>query len=666
MAFPDAFRRAFQLRCRPFFLLIALLVSAGSGSRSVHAAPPNPRPPGVVVAHSPAATRQYLGSPSIVRLPDGVWLVSHDFFGTGSTSDRVHVHTSGDQGLTWQLRSEIRGAFWSSLFLHRDALYLFGTARQDGDLVIRRSTDGGRNWSEPRDDRSGLLRSDARYHCAPMPVIEHQGRLWRAFEDVMGPGGWGSNFRSFLFSAPADSDLLNATNWIASNRLGRDPAWLEGRFGGWLEGNAVVAPDGRLLNILRADVRDPDERAAVIGISADGTQATFDPATGFIRFPGGCKKFTIRQDPRDAGYWSLSNFIPPDQRGGNVERTRNTLALVHSKNLVDWEVRSLLLQHPDRENHGFQYADWQFDGDDLVAAVRTAYDDDHGGAHGSHDANYITFHRWAGFRDRVDEPLPAPVDATSAGVRPNWPPLPMPDTVQLNVAGRPAFVFLPPKRLRTIPQPWILYGPTLPGHPDEAERWMHERFLAAGIAVAGVDVGESQGSPSGHAAFDALHANLVKAGFAERPCLLGRSRGGLHVTSWAIARPQLVAGIAGIYPVFDLTTYPGIAPAASAHGLTPENFASRLSELNPIARIHTLAHARIPAFLIHGDVDTVVPLPENSGAYVRAYRNAGVESLARLVVLPGQGHNMYEGFFHSQELVEFVIQTARTRLSVSP
>jgi hypothetical protein len=666
MAFPDAFRRAFQLRCRPFFPLIALLVSAGSGSRSAHAAPPKPRPPGVVIAHSPAVTRQYLGSPSIVRLPDGVWLVSHDFFGPGSTSDQVHVHASGDNGLTWQRRSEIRGAFWSSLFFHRDSLYLLGTARQDGDLVIRRSTDSGHTWSEPRDAQSGLLRNDARYHCAPMPVIEHNGRLWRAFEDVMGPGGWGSNFRSFMLSAPVDADLLIATNWIASNRLGRDPGWLDGRFGGWLEGNAVVAPDGRLVNILRADVRDPDERAAVINISADGTRATFDPASGFIGFPGGCKKFTIRQDPRDATYWSLSNFIPPDQRGGNVERTRNTLALVHSSDLIQWEVRSLLLHHPDRDHHGFQYADWQFDGEDLVAAVRTASDDDHGGAHGSHDANYITFHRWAGFRDRVDQPLPTPVDATSGGVRPNWPPLRLSDTVQLTVAGRPAFVFLPPKPLRTIPQPWVLYGPTLPGHPDEAERWMHEQFLAAGVAVAGVDVGEAQGSPASHEAFDALHATLVKAGFAERPSLLGRSRGGLHVTSWAIARPDLIAGIAGIYPVFDLTTYPGLVPAASAYGLTPETFSSRLAELNPVARIATLAHARIPAFLIHGDVDTVVPLRENSAAFVRAYRNAGVESLARLVVLPGQGHNMYEGFFHSQELVDFVIQTARTGLSVSP
>src|SRR4051812_25594500 len=57
------------------------------------------------------------------------------------------------------------------------------------------------------------------------------------------------------------------------------------------------------------------------------------------------------------------------------------------------------------------------------------------------------------------------------------------------VANRTAFVFLPPEAKRTQPQPWIFYAPTLPAYPDEAERWMHEQFLAAGIAVAGVDVG---------------------------------------------------------------------------------------------------------------------------------------------------------------------------------
>jgi hypothetical protein len=59
--------------------------------------------------------------------------------------------------------------------------------------------------------------------------------------------------------------------------------------------------------------------------------------------------------------------------------------------------------------------------------------------------------------------------------------------------GRPAFVLLPPEEKRTKPQPWVLYASTLPGLPDQHERWMHERFLDAGVAVAGIDAGEAYG-----------------------------------------------------------------------------------------------------------------------------------------------------------------------------
>ncbi|MBL9172954.1 MAG: hypothetical protein JNL10_05425 [Verrucomicrobiales bacterium] len=359
----------------------------------VHGGPP----PGVVVAHAPARSREYLGSPSLAVLPDGSLVASHDFFGPGSTSDTIHVYGSTDRGVTWRRRGETHG-FWSTLFVHRGALYLLGTGRQDGLVTVRRSLDGGRSWSTPSDATTGLLLSDGRYHCAPVPVVEHNGRLWRAMEDVLGPGGWGAYFNTFVLSVPADADLLHATNWTQSNRLPRDPQWLGGRFGGWLEGNVVVAPGGGIVNVLRADYRDPDEKAAVVEVSADGRTVRFDPENGFIPFPGGCKKFAIRQDPEDGSYWSLANWIPPEHRGGPVERTRNTLALIHSTDLRRWEVRQVLLQHPDRERHGFQYADFQFDGEDLLGLVRTAFDDADGGAHSAHDANYITFHRWPGFR----------------------------------------------------------------------------------------------------------------------------------------------------------------------------------------------------------------------------------------------------------------------------
>jgi dipeptidyl aminopeptidase/acylaminoacyl peptidase len=225
---------------------------------------------------------------------------------------------------------------------------------------------------------------------------------------------------------------------------------------------------------------------------------------------------------------------------------------------------------------------------------------------------------------------------------------------------RPAFVMLPPESKRTKPQPWVMYAPTLPGLPDEHEKWMHEQLLAAGIAVAGVDIGEAYGSPKGQDLFTAFYSELVEnRGYARRPCLLGRSRGGLWITSWAAAHPEKVAGIVGIYPVFDLRSYPGLANAAPAYGLKPTELEARLSDLNPIERVVELAKAKVPAYLIHGDDDKVVPLEQNSAEFVARYKSVGMERLVTLNVAKGQGHNYWQGFFRCQALLDFAIEQAR-------
>lgn len=258
-----------------------------------------------------------------------------------------------------------------------------------------------------------------------------------------------------------------------------------------------------------------------------------------------------------------------------------------------------------------------------------------------------------------DEPV-AELSVSLSQLRSPLTRLQMPHQERFEVAGRSAFLWLPEESLRQQPQPWIFYAPTLPAYPDEAERWMHERFLAAGIAVAGVDVGEAYGSPDATELFDALHRQLTEQrGFARRAVLFGRSRGGLWASSWAVRQPQWVAGLIGIYPVYDFLTYPGLEQAAPAYGLTPEQLQQRVLELNPVERLSELAAADIPVRLIHGDVDTVVPLEPNSGRLLEAYRRLGKDSLAELIVLEGEGHSFYRGFFESQPLVDFAIEHAR-------
>ena len=227
-------------------------------------------------------------------------------------------------------------------------------------------------------------------------------------------------------------------------------------------------------------------------------------------------------------------------------------------------------------------------------------------------------------------------------------------------ADRPAFILWPEAAKRQQPQPWIFYAPTLRGLPDKSEKWMQEQFLDAGIAVAGLDVGESYGSPAGRELFSAFYKELIEnRKFAAKPCLLPRSRGGLMLTSWACDHPDKIAGIAGIYPVFDFRSYPGIEKAAPAYQLSSEKLGEQAKDLNPIERVSILAEAKIPVFLIHGDADELVPLAENSAAFAARYRAAGAEDCITLIISPGRGHTRWDGFFRCQELIDFAIAKAR-------
>lgn len=232
------------------------------------------------------------------------------------------------------------------------------------------------------------------------------------------------------------------------------------------------------------------------------------------------------------------------------------------------------------------------------------------------------------------------------------------DVFEIN--ERPAFIMQPRAPASNADgKPWIFYGPTLPAYPDKNETWMHQKFLDAGVAVAGIDIGEAYGSPLSQPHFDALYDEMISRGYSARPALLGRSRGGLYVSRFAIERPERVAAIGGIYPVFDYTAYPGVERAAAAYGVTAEELQQRQAELNPIKKADWLAQAKIPVFIIHGTDDKVVPLDTNSGALEAAYHRNGQASHITVMKIEGQGHNFWSGFFQCQELVDFLINSAK-------
>ena len=243
-------------------------------------------------------------------------------------------------------------------------------------------------------------------------------------------------------------------------------------------------------------------------------------------------------------------------------------------------------------------------------------------------------------------------DSSVAGATLSKKDLPLSGEVFL-VAGRTAFLIPARANAADKRKGWVWYAPTLPNLPGPEEQWMFERFREAGIAIAGIDVGESYGSPAGRKLFTALYAEMTGArGYSRKPVLLGRSRGGLMTLAWAAENADKVGAFAGIYPVCNLASYPGVAQAAGAYQMKPEELQAHLAEHNPIDRLAALARHRVPLFAIHGDVDSTVPLDQNSGLMQSRYTALGGN--LELIVPKGQGHNMWPGFFQCQELVNFV------------
>jgi hypothetical protein len=362
-------------------------------------------------------TLTYLGSPSLVRLPEGALLASHDYFGPGCPKNSngegclTTIHRSDNNGESWRELTHICGAFWSSLFVHEGAVYLLGTSARYGAIVIRQSLDGGYTWTHPLDADSGLLFPNGpypappHYHCAPTPVLQIGGRLYRAFE-VNPSRRWPAGFQAIVISCADTADLLKAKSWTMSKPLAYEQEWLpnpKASNSGWLEGNIVAGPDGHIWNLLRMNGEHVVETAALVSVEDEGRKLSFSPSN-FVHMPGGACKFTVRRDSVTRLYWAITN--------PNVDpifpKQRNVLGVVVSPDLRNWHYVCTLMQDdtgltPEQSaaQTGFQYVDWQFDGDDIIYVVRVAYR----GAHNYHDANRIVFARIHNFRSLWIRPV---------------------------------------------------------------------------------------------------------------------------------------------------------------------------------------------------------------------------------------------------------------------
>ncbi len=229
------------------------------------------------------------------------------------------------------------------------------------------------------------------------------------------------------------------------------------------------------------------------------------------------------------------------------------------------------------------------------------------------------------------------------------------------VDGHMGFVVEPVVPAINGKKPWVWYAPTIGNYPNKSNSWLFERLGQHGFWICGIDVGESCGSPAGCDVYSKFYDTLmVRYHLDPKACLIPQSRGGLMLYNWAEepGNSIKVSRIAGIYPVCDLSSYPGASRGAAAYGMSPDSFMLHIKEHNPIDRLKPLSEAGVRIFHIHGDNDVVVPVNKNSQVIYDRYKAMGGD--VTLVIIPGKGHEEIPEYFQSQELLNFLLDELST------
>ena len=345
--------------------------------------------------NSLTATVGYCTCPSVVTVGDSIF-VSMD-----TSGGKLFVFESTDGGATFTFRSMLNKFHFATIFELDGNLYLMGSYIDDAgtDLIgIARSTDGARTWSGIS-RFAGADSYDA--HSSSNSILIANGRIYKAYN---GRGGdeFTEGCTAYMVSAPITAELLRKSSWTISNSVEITTSMITSHPYGTTnatrayieEGNAVQGRNGEILGIYSLKAVPSYGYAAVLNCSADGTTLTFDQSSdsSIVKLPGGNAKFTVRYDEATDKYITLVTGTADNRSWFQ----RNVLALAVSDDLVNWEVKGDVLTDPTVMNtyvsiakHGFQYADFVFDGEDLLFVVREAMGD----SECFHNANYTTFYR---------------------------------------------------------------------------------------------------------------------------------------------------------------------------------------------------------------------------------------------------------------------------------
>ncbi len=321
----------------------------------------------------------------------------------------TYLRRSTDGGATWTAIGEpVPGMRWACIFEIEGKVYLLGTHVSNKQAMVAKYDPADNSFMWKSLGVSGGV-------GAPCSVLIKNGRIYKANGDN-------------IMSAATDSDLLKGESWSFSNRasaevenggLGLTRDWFTAeaaKYGAVKnfdlyalgEGSVVEGPDGGIYMFLRIDCDPNHSFAAIVAVSEDGkTLSKVEACNSLLRLPTTISKFSVRYD-RESGLYLTMTSIPTLEDNGAAKQ-RNTLALLASRDMINWTVVDTLLVDREIMNntlsaraHGFQYVDFVVSGDNLRMIVREAV----GETNSYHDGKYVTFYTVKSFRELVARNCP--------------------------------------------------------------------------------------------------------------------------------------------------------------------------------------------------------------------------------------------------------------------